>query len=221
MANLKITDFPAVTVPAGTDTLLVDQGGTAKKETVTQVLSVNSVLLTGNQSIAGIKTFTDTTDSTTKDTGGVILDGGLGVEKTIAAGGKVLVADTTDSTTKDTGCVIVEGGIGAEKNIVNGGYIKSGKGRWPISSIHGSSTANAIFDALDAYIPNTNDEIIISGGISSPTAIYIISRAIRTSATVITLCSIYGQVGTSSLLGHGDMPMENGDSTVWTAALSW
>ena len=41
------------------------------------------------QSFAGAKTFTDTTQSTTKDTGSIILEGGLGVEKNIYAGGVV------------------------------------------------------------------------------------------------------------------------------------
>lgn len=40
----------------------------------------------GNQSIAGIKTFTNTTASTTKDTGAVIVEGGVGIEKEIFAG---------------------------------------------------------------------------------------------------------------------------------------
>lgn len=41
------------------------------------------VKLTGNQSIAGIKTFSNTTQSSSKTTGGVIISGGLGVAKNI------------------------------------------------------------------------------------------------------------------------------------------
>jgi hypothetical protein len=65
----------------------------------------------------------DTTESTTKDTGSIITEGGIGVEKTLSTGGKVLVADTTDSSSKDTGSIITEGGIGIEKTLVTGGKV--------------------------------------------------------------------------------------------------
>jgi len=46
---------------------------------------------TRDENIAGIKTFTDTTESTNKDTGAVIIDGGLGIEKNVNIGGSVLI----------------------------------------------------------------------------------------------------------------------------------
>jgi hypothetical protein len=39
--------------------------------------------------VTGAATFSATTDSTTKDTGAVVLEGGLGVEKNITAGGSI------------------------------------------------------------------------------------------------------------------------------------
>jgi hypothetical protein len=39
------------------------------------------------QTVGGQKTFTDTTESTSKDTGSLILEGGIGVEKNINSGG--------------------------------------------------------------------------------------------------------------------------------------
>jgi hypothetical protein len=75
----------------------------------------------------------DTTESTTKDTGSIITEGGIGVEKNISAGGNLnisgnytlplKVTDVTDSTTKDTGSIITEGGIGVEKTIAAGGKL--------------------------------------------------------------------------------------------------
>jgi hypothetical protein len=46
---------------------------------------------TTSQSFAGIKTFVDTTNSTTKDTGAVVVDGGVGIEKNVYVGGKLNV----------------------------------------------------------------------------------------------------------------------------------
>lgn len=48
--------------------------------------SASFVMTEGNASIAGVKTFTDTTASTTKDTGGAIFEGGVGIEKEVYAG---------------------------------------------------------------------------------------------------------------------------------------
>lgn len=42
---------------------------------------------TNAQSIGGVKTFTDATDSTDKDTGGAIFEGGVGIEKNLNVGG--------------------------------------------------------------------------------------------------------------------------------------
>ena len=52
----------------------------------------------GAQTIAGVKTFSDTTDSTTKDTGCVVLEGGLGVEKNIVLGGYIASGSLEAST---------------------------------------------------------------------------------------------------------------------------
>ena len=66
----------------------------------------------------------DTTDSTSKDTGSIVTEGGIGVEKSVVTGGKITIKDTTDSASKDTGALIIEGGIGVEKSINIGGTLK-------------------------------------------------------------------------------------------------
>lgn len=48
------------------------------------------VATTGNESIAGVKTFSDTTESTSSTTGGTKVSGGLGVAKSIFAGTAVV-----------------------------------------------------------------------------------------------------------------------------------
>jgi hypothetical protein len=54
------------------------------------------VALTGNQSIAGIKTFTNGTASTTNTTGSVVITGGLGVSGAINAGADVTAYAASD-----------------------------------------------------------------------------------------------------------------------------
>lgn len=48
--------------------------------------SAEFIMAAGAQNIAGIKTFTDTSVSSNKDTGGAVFEGGIGVEKEIYAG---------------------------------------------------------------------------------------------------------------------------------------
>jgi hypothetical protein len=65
-------------------------------------LEANFMELTGNQSAAGIKSFTDSTASTTKDTGAVVITtGGLGVEGAINAGGDITAFASSDPRLKD------------------------------------------------------------------------------------------------------------------------
>ena len=56
----------------------------------------NGVVTTGNQSIAGIKTFSNGTASTTNTTGSVVITGGLGVSGAINAGADVTAYATSD-----------------------------------------------------------------------------------------------------------------------------
>ena len=128
--------------------LVVSQGGlnVTGVATITGIVNAGSdVRVTGNLN-AGITTLSgavkasDTTESTTKDTGAVIVEGGVGIEKNLNVGGMAVhtgiatftaaidvntasdiagltVSSTTDSTTKDTGALIVEGGLGVEKSV--------------------------------------------------------------------------------------------------------
>lgn len=83
------------------------------------------VMGAGAQNIAGIKTFTDTTDSTSKDTGAIITEGGIGVEKAVFAGGKITTADLTASASSTTGSLIAGGGAGIAGDIYAGASINA------------------------------------------------------------------------------------------------
>ena len=85
-------------------------------------LTVNGIMKLNN-------TFeiTDTTQSTSKDTGCLVLEGGLGVERNLNVGGDLGVSGnfsidgTTQSTSTTTGALTVDGGVGIVKNLNVGG----------------------------------------------------------------------------------------------------
>ncbi len=60
------------------------------------------------------------TESTTKDSGALVVDGGVGIEKNLYVGSLLRVLSTTDSASKDSGALVVEGGVGIEKNLYVG-----------------------------------------------------------------------------------------------------
>ncbi len=91
----------------------------------------------GDLDVDGIARFNNTTQSTTKDDGAVIVEGGVGIEKNTNIGGNAGVTgtlnvtgvatmlNTTESTSKDNGALVVEGGVGIEKNTNIGGALNT------------------------------------------------------------------------------------------------
>jgi hypothetical protein len=90
--------------------------------TFNQELKMNDdVQINGAVKVNNTVEITNTTQSTNKDTGALIVDGGVGIEKNLNVGGDVTVNGTTQSTSKDTGSLVLEGGLGVEKNLNIGG----------------------------------------------------------------------------------------------------
>jgi hypothetical protein len=102
---------PTVDAPIYSELALVPSDN-ATQDVVDATASQRGLVSTGTQSFGGAKTFADTTQSTTKDTGAVILEGGLGVEKNINAGGTVLGSNLSGTNTGD----VTLGAIGSSPN---------------------------------------------------------------------------------------------------------
>ena len=118
--------------------------------------------------ISGISTVTNTTESTSKDTGALIVDGGVGIEKTLFIGagasvgtaltvGGVLDAnDTTESSSSTTGAARFAGGVGIEKQLYVGAGASVGTGL----TVGGTLDANGDLD-VDGH--TELDDVNVSG----------------------------------------------------------
>ena len=103
----------------------------------------NDVKIVGSRFdlVGGDLTITSETESTTSETGAIVVEGGVGIGGTINVAGEiksesnlvvtgtgrfgddVVIKGTTQSTNKDTGSLIIEGGVGIEKNLNVGGAV--------------------------------------------------------------------------------------------------
>ena len=83
--------------------------------------------------VTGISTFSNTTQSSSKDTGALVIEGGVGIEKNLFVGGGAEVTglttitgvldanNTTQSSSSTTGAATFAGGMGVAKNLFVGG----------------------------------------------------------------------------------------------------
>lgn len=161
-------------------------------------------LAVGAQNIpTGVKTFTDTTASTDKDTGAVVIQGGLGVESRINAGGRI---------------------AGAGLDSTAGLNVSAGTARWSISDDSSSTGTSANVPAPSTFALSLSNASLASiGKITSPLANQLIILINKTGSSF----DILNQDTNSEhiLTGTGnDLPVED-DASVWltydSAASRW
>ena len=119
----------------------------------------------------------NTTDSTSSITGGIIIDGGVGIAKKFYVGtdlnvtgngvitGTTTVNSTTDSTSSTTGGVIIAGGVGIAKKL----YVGTDLNVTGNSVITGTTTVNSTTDST-SY---STGSVIISGGVGISKHMYL------------------------------------------------
>ena len=110
--------------------------------------------------LAGKQEITDTTASTNKDTGSLVLGGGLGVEGRINSGGAIKTVDTTASTSSSTGSLVAGGGLGVAGDAnINGdvsiGGALSVTGSAVASNLSGTNTGDISLGSVGSS-PNAN-----------------------------------------------------------------
>lgn len=111
-----------------------------------------------------------TTQSTNKDTGALVVEGGVGVEKDVFVGGKVSttgivnIDDTTQSSSTLTGALIVDGGAGIAKNLYVGGNINA------TGTLSGSNVQGGALVLIDSVtVTGTNTATLTLDGVFSST----------------------------------------------------
>ena len=86
-----------------------------------------------------------TTNSTSTDTGALIVSGGLSVAKDITVGGNLRILGNTSSTSTDTGAVTVVGGLGVGSTATIGGRLIS----------ESLQIAESVFDSTQSFTSST------------------------------------------------------------------
>lgn len=110
-------------------------------------------------------------------------------------------------------------GVTIDSVLLKDGQLRPTKGLKITSSIDSASiTENLIFDAIAPFIPNNGDDLVMTGGIGNfvVSEILVISRAVRTSGTVITVYGIEPDNG-----NIGNFALTDGGVTVYKASLGW
>lgn len=150
----------------------VDMAGTLD---VVGAVSAHSTL-----AVDGILSVANQTQSTGKDIGAIVVEGGVGIEKDVFVGGKIdalggmiahsslatdgvfSVTNTTQSTSINNGAVVVDGGVGVERNVFVGGIL----------DVKGAVNAQAAVTAAGLFkVTNTTPStskttgaLVVSGG---------------------------------------------------------
>jgi hypothetical protein len=118
-------------------------------------IGTTGLVVTGAVRATTTVTASSTTDATTKDTGAIITEGGIGVEKAVFVGGKITTSDTTASTTTTTGALVVAGGAG-----IAGALFVS-------TTTPASISATGVLTVTNATASTTKDTgaVIVEGGV--------------------------------------------------------
>ena len=122
-----------ITTTASTATLLntnaTDLSFAGAATTLTVGATSGTTTIRNNLTNTGNILINATTQSTDKDTGALVIEGGVGVEKNLNVGGEFAVTgnininNTEQSTNSTTGALIVDGGVGVAKNLNVGGDV--------------------------------------------------------------------------------------------------
>jgi hypothetical protein len=186
-----VDQFAVTVLVAGTDTAVSTSHGIVS---VWNTSTLQTVSDRGNTT-TNIIHFANTSNSTGTTTGGIVVDGGVGIAKDVYIGGTLFysnqlnLASTTNSTSTTTGALVVTGGVGIGGNLNVGGNVH----------FYNTSTSSG----------TTSGAVIIDGGLgvggdSYFTNIFVGGSAVLTDANFKGVADIRAGTDTavSTATGH-------------------
>lgn len=169
LSGVSTYTFPQSPVNGGI--LQTDANGNLSWSSALSNPNLTSLYVSGIATMQSEVRMTFGLDSTDKDTGSLVLEGGVGIEKSLNVGSNfsvlgfstfsstVKITSSTDSTTTATGALIVSGGIGVQKSLMVG----AGASITGITTIGNDTDTNAI----------DTGALIVKGGTSVTKNLYV------------------------------------------------
>lgn len=162
ITTATVDQFAVTLLVAGTDTAVSTSHGIVS---VWNTSTLQTVTDRGNTT-TNIIYFANTSNSTGTTTGGIVVDGGVGIAKDVYIGGtlfysnQLFLASTTNSTSTTSGALVVTGGVGIGGNLNVGGNVHF----YNTSTSSGTTSGAVIIDGGlgvggDAYFNN----VFVSG----------------------------------------------------------
>lgn len=192
-------------------------------------LHLDGTATVNNLSITGSQTVSATTQSTDKDTGALVVEGGVGVEKNVNVGGNLAVTGTTSLTgdTTITGDLAVNGGdlttTSAAFNLVNAN----------VTSVNFAGAGTAISIGASTGTTTVNHSLTVAGGtgqsfaVSNGTTNQFTVDSTNGNTSVLGTLGVTGATTLSSTLGvtgdstlSGDLAVNGGDLTTSAATFN-
>jgi hypothetical protein len=179
------------------------------------VLSVDTTVLrtSGDQSASGIQTFTSTAASTSKDSGAVIIQGGLGVEENINAGGIIEGTAITDGTTS-----LTNGALSATS--LTGNFITDGTATLTAGALTGTASLSAT--SVTGTTITDGTATLTAGaltGTESLSATSVTGTTITDGTATLTAGALTGTASLSATSVTGNF-ITDGTATLTAGALS-
>ena len=161
-------DIEEITCTAAGRALLDDATATDQLTTLGAAADNVVVKLSGDQTVAGAKTFSgittvsNTTESTTKDTGALVVEGGVGIEKALNVGGNAVINSIhvgTGTAAAPTSNTVVGNGAGA--TLTSGGTENVCIGRNAGAGLSGSSHNVLVGDGAGQNVTGIGEQTAV------------------------------------------------------------
>ena len=196
-----------LSVVGGTDTSVSTVSGIIYVWSTSTLQSVTNRGSNTNQII----TFSNTTQSTSTNTGAVIVTGGLGVASSVYVGNTLTVTSSVASSSTATGALIVAGGAGIGGNLYAGNLYDSGNR--VVTVVTPTAGAGIAITASNTLGPSASFTIA-NFGVTSLTGTTYLGVSANTGSVTLT------NLGVQTLTAGTDTAVSanTGTVTVWTTS---